>query len=181
MAETVLAKDLMREGSTAYQAGRYPDAAAAFLQAARAFTTAGLKLDAAEASNNASVALLKAGDAAGALRSAEGTDQVFAEANDRSRQGMAVANQAAALEDLGQLDEALNRYTSSAELLKQSGDKELRAIVLKSISGLQIRTGKQLQALASMDAALDNQKHLSLRERLLQKLLRLPMDMIRRR
>jgi hypothetical protein len=46
---------------------------------------------------------------------------------------------------------------------------------------LQIRTGKQLQALASMDAALDNQKHLTLRERLLQKLLRLPMDMIRRR
>ena len=181
MADAVRPQDLMHEGGTAFQAGRYQEAAAAYTQSARAFTALGQALDSAEASNNASVALLKAGDAAGALNAANGTDLVFASGKDLTRQGMATANQAAALEDLGRLDEALQRYNDSAELLKQSGDKELRAVVLKSISALQIRTGKQLQALASMDAALDNQKRLSLRERLLQKLLRLPLDMIRRR
>jgi hypothetical protein len=56
----------------------------------------------------------------------------------------------------------------------------MRAVVLKSISSLQIRTGQQFQALASMDSALENQKYLTLREKLLQKLLRVPMNMLRR-
>jgi tetratricopeptide (TPR) repeat protein len=93
---------------------------------------------------------------------------------------MALANQAAALEGLGQLEAALERYTRAAEFLKQVGENEMRALVLKNISTLQLRTGKQLQALASMDAALDNQKRLSWRERMLQKLLRVPLDMLKR-
>jgi tetratricopeptide (TPR) repeat protein len=181
MPVTLTPQDLMTEGKRAYQAGKYPEAAAAFTQASRALAAENLPQEAAEASNNASVAYLKAGDAAKALKAAEGTDLVFASVSDLRRQGMAVANQAAALDDLGRLDEALERYTQSSALLKQCGEKDLRSVVLKSISALQIRTGKQLQALASMDAALENQKRLSLRESLLQKLLRLPLDMLRRR
>ena len=48
----------------------------------------------------------------------------------------------------------------------------MRSYVLQAISALQLRTGKQLQAMASMDAALDNKGgKLSLKERLLRKLL----------
>jgi len=52
---------------------------------------------------------------------------------------------------------------------------------LKSISALQIRTGHQLEALASMDAALSNQKKLSMQERFLKKLLDVPMRMLKNR
>lgn len=181
MNETLSARDLSIEGEKAYKKGQYAGAAQSYTLAARSFLAAGQKLESAEASNNASVAFLQAGDPAAAYEAARGTDVIFAEAGDERRQGMALANQASALDSLGRLDEALEAYTRSADLLKRAGETELRAVVLKSISTLQIRTGKQLQALASMDAALENQKSLSLRERLLKNLLRLPLNMLNRR
>jgi tetratricopeptide (TPR) repeat protein len=181
MSETLLPQDLLAEGQKAYKKGQFASAAQSFTQAARGFAAAGNKLDAAEASNNASVAFLQAEDANAALQATLGTDQVFLEAKDTRRQGIAVANQAAALEGLNRLDEALDAYNRSADLLKQAGESEMRAVVLKSISTLQIRTGKQLQALASMDAALETQKKLSLKERFLKKLLRMPLDMLNKR
>lgn len=181
MAEPLRPQDLAAEAATAYKAARYAEAALLFTQAARSYSSSGQALDSAEARNNASVAYLQSGDAAAALQSAEGTDPIFASAKDMCRQGMALGNQAAALEALARLDEALERYTACAGLLKQAGETEMRAMVLKNISSLQIRTGNQLQALASMNAALEDQKHLSLREKILKKLLRVPFEMLNRR
>jgi tetratricopeptide (TPR) repeat protein len=180
MKETLDAQRSSNEGKRAYQAKNFTQAAAAFSQAAQSFLANGQAVDAAEAANNASVAYLQAGDAASALQAAEGSDSVFAAAGETRKQGMALANQAAALDGLGRLEDSLARYTLAAELLKQIGADEMRALVLKNISTLQLRTGKQLQALASMDAALDHQPRLSLRERLLHKLLRVPLDMLKR-
>ncbi len=181
MNETLTPQQLDKEGQTAFRAGRFSEAAAAFERAVAGFTAAGDALGAAEAANNRSVALLKAGDAAGALQAATGTEAVFAAAGDPKRQGMACANQAAALEALNRPEEALEWYGRSSDLLKQAGEKEFRAIVLESITNLQLRTGKQLQALASMDAALENKPRLSFKDRLLKKLLKTPLDMLRRK
>lgn len=181
MMETLSPRQLDQEGQSAFRAGRYVDAAAAFERAAAGFASSGDALNASEAANNRSVALLKAGDAAGALQAAAGTDAVFSAANDPKRQGMACANQAAALEALGKLDEALERYGFASELLRQAGEKEFRGLVLECITSLQLRTGKQLQALASMDAALEHKSRLTLKERLLQKLLQTPLGMLRRK
>jgi hypothetical protein len=93
---------------------------------------------------------------------------------------LALGNQAAALEALNRLDDALARYWQCSNLLKQIGDEETRAPVLKNISTLQIRTGHQFEALATMEAALNNQKKLSPVERFLKKLLNIPMKMLRR-
>jgi tetratricopeptide (TPR) repeat protein len=171
---------LSKRAEDAYKAGRFPEAAGLFEQAARKYTEDGNTLRAAEMANNRSVALLQAGDGKGALEAAECTDQVFAQAGDIRRQALAIGNQAAALEALNRLDEALAHYRQCANLLKQVGDDEDRAPVLKSISTLQIRTGHQFEALASMEAALDSQKKLSLQERFLKKLLNVPMRMMRR-
>jgi tetratricopeptide (TPR) repeat protein len=181
MNETTTPDKLTKDGNASYQNGRYAQAAQLFEQASRSWDASGNKVQSAEARNNASVAHLKAGDAAAALQAALGTEQIFAEAGDLRRQGMALANQASALEELGKLQEALEHFQLASSLLKQSGDKEMRASVLKNISTLQIRTGNQLQALASMDAALENQPRLSAREKMLQKLLRIPLDMLKRR
>jgi tetratricopeptide (TPR) repeat protein len=181
MSETLTPRQLDQEGQTAFRGGRYLEAAATFERAAVGFTTAGDVLAAAESANNRSVALLKFGDAAGALQAALGTESIFAAGHDLRRQGMACANQAAALEGLGRLEEALDRYGLASDLLKQAGEKESRAMVLECITSLQLRTGKQLQALASMEAALDHKPHLSLKDRLLRKLLQTPLGMLRRK
>jgi tetratricopeptide (TPR) repeat protein len=171
---------LLRRAQETYQAGRFPEAAGLFEQASRQYSQGGDELNSAEMANNRSVALLQSGDAQGALAAAEGTDRVFALAGDARRQALALGNQAAALEALKRLDEALERYWQSSNLLKQVGDEDSRAVVLKSISALQIRTGHQLEALASMDAALGGQKKLSIKERFLKKLLDVPMRMLKR-
>jgi tetratricopeptide (TPR) repeat protein len=162
---------LIENARQAYQAEEYELAASNFQAAVDACRAAGDELNAAEMANNCSVARLMGSDPQGALQAVEGTAEIFARAGDLRRQGMALANQAAALEALKKDPEALALYEQSSELLKQSGEKEMRSQVQKNISSLQLRTGKQVAALASMQVALDNQPRLTVKDRFLKRLI----------
>lgn len=166
---------LAKEARTAYERGAYESAAALYEAAARAYQAAGDGLQAAEMANNCSVAWLQAGEPAKALESAAGTDEVFATAGDIRRQAMALGNCASALEGLKRLDEAMAVYQKSADLLQQAGLGELRVYVMQAISKIQFRTGRQFEALASMQAGLEGLPHPSLKQRVLKRLLRLPL------
>lgn len=128
----------------------------------------------AELKNNSSVAWLLAGNPEAALTAALGTDLVFEDANDPRRQAMALGNQAAAYEALGQLQDAIEKYQSASVILKDINDDDLRAYVLQNLAALQLRTGDQFQAVATMHTALEKKKKLSFRERFLKKVLRIP-------
>lgn len=173
-------QQLARQAESAFQSRQFARAAELFNEAAEACRAAGDLLGAAEMNSNRSVALLQAGDAREALQAAQGLERVFELAGDVRRQALALGNEAAALDALNQNQAALEKYQQCAELLKQAGDQESRAVVLKSISQLQLRTGHHLEALASMDAAIDNRKRPSLTERVLKKLLKIPFDMLNR-
>lgn len=109
---------LASQGKQEYDNQNYLAAADLFLQAAQAYTGAQDLLNAAEMKNNQSVALLKAGRANEALQATEGTEEVFQQAGDRKRQGMAISNRAAALEELGQWDAALAEYDRAASVFE---------------------------------------------------------------
>ncbi len=164
----------IKEGIKAYQAGDFSNAIHLFLSAQSGFLASENLPSAAEAANNLSVCYLKAGNAPKALEVATGTDEIFAQAGDLRRQAMALGNQAAALESLGNLSHAVDKYEESSKLLKQSGDLDNRAIVLQSLSELQMKMGHQLDAMAMMRIALLNKKKPSFLDRLLQKLLKIP-------
>ncbi|MFN7037599.1 MAG: tetratricopeptide repeat protein [Bellilinea sp.] len=155
----------------AYQNEDYETAANAFSTAVEALTDENQTLQQAEMRNNLSVALLKAGKPQEAYQAALGSDQIFAAAGDLKRQAMALANIASALEDLKRLDEALELFTQSAALFKQISEKEMRAYVLQRISTIQLRQGKRIESLVSMDAALEEKKKLSFKDRLLRNLM----------
>jgi tetratricopeptide (TPR) repeat protein len=178
MADTLNPKQLEKEGKVAYQRGDFSAAARAFQAAERGFASTGDLLTSAEMSNNASVAFLQAGDAPAALESVGTTPAIFAEAGDVRRQAMALGNQAAALEALKRFDEAAEAYEQSAELFKRIGEDGLRANVLQSLSALQLRTGRQLQALASMQAGLEQVERPTAQQSLLKRLLRVPFHML---
>jgi tetratricopeptide (TPR) repeat protein len=168
------------EGQAAYHREDYTAAAQAYRDAARGYSESGDSLSAAEMLNNSSVAFLQAGDAQAALQAVEGTASVFSLSDDKRRQGMALGNLAAALEAVGSLKEAKEIYQQSAEVLEQAGEYELRSQVMKSLSSLQLRTGHQLEALATMQAGLNNIKHPTYQQRLLKKLLQIPMRLLGR-
>ncbi len=180
MSEILLVKDLVKEGQRAYQQGDFLGAAQAFEAAANSLTAQGNAIEAAEQHNNSCVAYLQAGDAQTAYAVVKDTIQVFSEAKDVRRHGVALGNLGSALDAAGRLEEAAQAYQQSAELLLESGETEMRLHVLQSLSALQLRTGRQLQALASMQAGLQGTEKLSLKQRMLKKILDIPFKMLGR-
>ena len=180
MNQTRTPHQLYLEGQSAYRAKSFTSAAQYFVAAEIGYRAAGNELLAAEMANNASVAHLQAGDAQSAFLAVVGTEAIFTTAGDQHKAAMALGNQGAALEDLGDLELAAQNYTQSAELLKELGEHDLRASVLQSLSALQLRTGRSLQALATMQAGVDNLEKPNLKQRLLKRLLKVPFRLLNR-
>ena len=178
MDEQISINQLVHEGKSAYQQGDFIAAARAFDAAADSYSISGNVLNAAEMRNNSSVAYLQAGEVQAALRAVEGTPAIFATAGDIRRQGMALGNLGAALEAMNRLDEAAKAYSQSAELLESIGENDLRAFVMKSLSALQMRSGRHIEALATMQAGLDGIEHPKPQQRLLKRLLKVPFKFL---
>ncbi|OIN92041.1 MAG: hypothetical protein AUJ21_07100 [Anaerolineae bacterium CG1_02_58_13] len=164
---------LEEEGKRAFAAGRYAEAARLFDEASRGFTLGGDHLRAAEMDNNRSVALLKGDQPGPALDAARGTDKIFESHADVKKQAMALGNQAAALEALKRFDEALPLYERAAELFEQAGDKDMRALVLKSVAAIRLKQGKLSQAGMEMLGSLGAVEKPNLLQRILKFILRL--------
>ena len=160
------------QGKQAFESKNFVEAAELFRQAAEGFTAGNSALMAAEMMNNMSVALLQAGRAKEALNAALGTDQIFADAKDIKRQGMAVGNQAAALDGLNRYDEAIAAFERSAELFAQAGEGDLRSMVMKSAAAIKLKTGKITDSAFKMMGSLDVKENPSFFERILKFFLR---------
>jgi tetratricopeptide (TPR) repeat protein len=178
MPEALSPQQIVKEAQAAYRRGDYAAAAQSYEAARQSYLLAGDEVMAAEMSNNVSVALLQDGNPEGSLQAVEGTAAIFAAAGDQKRQAMALGNQAAALEDLNRVDEAEQLYWQAAEILKNINETDLRLSVMQSISALQLRTGRQMQAVATMQAGVAGIEKPSLTQRLLKTLLNLPTKMM---
>lgn len=166
-------QDLSQEANQAYQEGDFERAARLFGEAATAFAAANAPQDGAEMRNNQSVALLQQGDPQAALDAALGTDAIFAAAGDTRRQGLAVGNEAAALDALNRADEAIKRYRECADLLEKAGEDQMRASVLQSQAWLFVRRGKLFEGLFAMNDGLRGVKNPTLKQKILRALLKL--------
>jgi tetratricopeptide (TPR) repeat protein len=164
------ADQLFNKAKQAYRNKKYQEAANLFGQAAGEYASENDMLMSAEMKNNQSVAFLLDGNAQASLETVLGTDVVFASAGDKKRQGMAVANKAAALGDLKRSDEAIAYYEAAAKLLEQAGETDLRADVMRSIATLRVRQGKFTDAVMSMQDGLIEIEKPSIWQRLMKKL-----------
>jgi tetratricopeptide (TPR) repeat protein len=178
--ETLTPQELAKRGKQSFAAGEYQEAAKAFQAAAQGYLHADEKLAAAEMQNNRGVSLLNAEDAQAALEAVQGTAEIFAAGQDLRNQAMAYGNEAAALEALDQIEEAEGKYQLSADLLGEIGEDDLKASVMRSLSELQLRAGRHLEAVASMHAGLDNLKRPKPKQRLVKKILEMPFKFLNR-
>ena len=140
---------LAGNGKEEYGKGNYKAAAGWFSQAAQAYASMQDELNAAEMKNNESVALLQAGNAGEALQATEGTEEIFQNAGDIRRQGIAVGNRAAALEGLKKWKEALTEYDRAAALFEEAGEGDMHSIVRKAAANINLKRGRV------MDSQLD--------------------------
>ena len=168
---------LKEKGLKAFYNQDYNAALEFFNAAYSSSSTSGDTLAAAEIANNLSLCYLKSGDSQKAFDIIQNTDQFFKDAGDKKKQAITLANQAAALEGLHKFDLAAAKYEDSSSLFKEIGCQDERALVQKSLSQLHLRRGHQLEAMAAMQIAIDNQKHPSIVERFLRKLLKIPFGL----
>jgi tetratricopeptide (TPR) repeat protein len=178
MNDILTPQQIEREAKSFYQAGDYMKAAKSFEAARQGYTLANKSIMAAEMANNCSVSYLMAGEKESALKALEGVEFAFIQAGDQKRQAMTLGNQAAALDALGRLDDAEQKYWEAAEILKELGDTDLRLPIMQSISSLQLRTGRHFQAVASMYAGVEKIKNPTLKQRFLKRLLSIPFQLL---
>ena len=117
---TIEPQKIAEQGIQAFSAKKFDQAASAFAEAASAYEALNDPLNVAEMKKNQSVALLQAWQAQAAYDAAAGTDEIFAQTGDVNRQAMALGNQAAALDALKKLDQALEAYERSAALFAEA-------------------------------------------------------------
>lgn len=140
--DTVKPITLAEQGKKEYEQENYLAAADRFAQAAQAYALLKDELNAAEMKNNRSVALLQAGKAKEALQATEGTEEIFRNAGDIKRQGIAVSNRAAALEGLKNWKEALAEYDRAASLFEEIGEGDMHSTVRKAAANLNLKRGR---------------------------------------
>lgn len=140
--DTVKPVRFAEQGKKEYEQENYVAAADQFAQAAQAYTIAKDALSAAEMKNNQSVALLQVGKAKEALQATEGTEEIFQQAGDIKRQGIAVSNRAAALEGMKKWKEALAEYDRAASLFEQIGEGDMHSIVRKAAANINLKRGR---------------------------------------
>ena len=169
---TIEPQQLAEQGKQAFSAKKFDQAASLFSEAASAYEALDDSLNAAEMKNNLSVALLQTGQAQAAYDAAAGTDKIFAQVGDVNRQAMAFGNQAAALEALKKLDQALEAYERSAALFAEAGESEMRSMVLQSAAAIKLRRGKMVDSALSMIGSVESTKNPNLLQRFLRFLLR---------
>jgi len=171
MLNILTPKEIADQAKSKYQAGDYSAAAISFIEAVSAYAEAGDILMSAEMKNNQSVALLRDKQAQAALEAAQGTEVVFAENGDNRRQGMALANQASALEALKRFKEAIDFYTRAGEALEKADEMELRLEVMQLLSVLYLRRLKFYDAIIALQSGLRAIKYPTAKQRFMKKLL----------
>jgi len=178
MNDILTPQQIETEAKSFYQEGDYLKAAKSFEAALQGYQLANKDIMAAVMANNCSVSYLMAGEKESALQALEGAESVFIQAGDQKHHAMTLGNQAAALDALGRLDDAEQKYWQAAEILKELGEIELRLPIMQSISSLQLRTGRHLQAVASMYAGVEKIKNPTLKQRFLKHLLGIPIQLL---
>jgi tetratricopeptide (TPR) repeat protein len=171
MAKKTSPQKFADQANKAYQAGDFLPAAQAYAEAASLYAAEGDALMSAEMKNNQSVVLLRAGQAQAALDAARGTEKTFAAADDSRRRGMALANQASALQALKKFKEAIDLYKRSAQALEKAGEWDMRLDVMQLLSTLYLRRFKFYDAVITLQSGLAGVKNPTPRQRFMKKIL----------
>jgi hypothetical protein len=96
---------------------------------------------------------------------------VFAEAGDHRRQGIALANQASALEALKRNKEAMDLYVRAGTALELAGETDFYLEVMQLLSALYLRRFKLFDAIIALQSGLASVKNPTPKQRFMKKLL----------
>lgn len=163
-----------------YRSGRFQESIEHFSAARQHFINKRNLLKAAEISNNLCVVMLAAKQPQSALDVVRDSPEFFLSQSDELHAAQAYGNLASALEACGQISDAEEAYHKAIELFEKLGDSENYSSTLQALSRLQLRQGKPLDALSTMQGGLEAMPKTRMRDRILQRLLKWPFRLLGR-
>jgi tetratricopeptide (TPR) repeat protein len=179
-SESPPADQIEEKAMIAYREGRLEEAIDGFAAARQAFLTNANKIKAAEMGGNLCVVLLQADRPQEALNAVEGSPAIFLSVGDKNRAAQAYGNLGSALEACDDSIGAENAYRQATELFDSLGDKEQYGYTMQALSRLQLRRGQPLEAIVSMQLGMEAKPQSGIRNRLLRRLLSLPIRLLNR-
>ena len=175
---TLSVQQLESDGKDYYQKKDFRAAAENYRAAAESYAATGDEFKAAEMTNNQSVAWLQDKKPQLAWDAVADTVDIFEKAGDERRQAMALGNRAAASEALREFEDAIKDYQAAADIFEKLGENKLRLNTMQSLSALQLRRGNSLEAISAMQASVKNVKGLSLRQKFIKFLMKIPSKLM---
>jgi tetratricopeptide (TPR) repeat protein len=157
-----------------FRNGQVNEAIEAFSDLHLAYQSQGDPVKADEMANNLGVAHLDINQFDEAIKLVVDTPERFLRAGQPILAAQAFGNLGAAFAAADRIEEAEDAYRQSFKLFQDQGHDEGMTFVGQALSQLQLKQGRALEALASMEASLEGQKKPGLRQRILRKLLKLP-------
>ncbi len=173
-------EELERLALESYRSGRYEESIEHFSLAREQYLNTGDTRKAAEIANDLCVVMLAAKQPQAALEMVLDTPEYFASQGDETRTAQAYGNLASALEACGQTSGAEDAYHQAIDGFEKLGDSEHYAATLQALSRLQLRRGKPLDALSTMQNGLETMPKARARDRLLRQLLKWPFRLLGR-
>jgi tetratricopeptide (TPR) repeat protein len=173
------ADQIAQEALQAYEQANFDQAINLFEQARAAYNAAGDLIKAAEMANNLSVALVQVKSYQAALDVLQGTTEVFSNHGDIKRAAQSIGNKAAAYEGMGDWEKAEANYLAAADQFGHIGDQDNQHYTLQGLSRVRLRQGRAIEAVSTMQGALETGAKSNWRTRLVQKLLSIPARLLK--
>lgn len=168
------AASIVGQALKAYKDERFEEAVELFQSAKAAYATSGDLGKAAEMANNLSVTFIQLKDPAKALEVLEGSFEIFNEQGDLLKAAQALGNKAAAYEGLQNWQKAEALYREAANRFGDLNDQESQRYTLQALSRVRLRQGHAMEAVSTMQEALETGPKTSWHGRLAKKILSLP-------
>ncbi len=180
MSESLSPSDWHAQGVTYFRAGQLEQAKQAFESAWSGAQSANDKRSSAEAANDLGVTLQKLKRRDQAKRQFETAVALFTELGDEQRRAQSLGNLGTLLGDMRQHREAEARLEQAAGLFHHAGDLRSEALTLKWLSRVHMQHGDIFGAILAYERALARLEPLPLSQKLLRRLLQIPLRMIAR-
>ena len=174
------ASDLHNQGLAQFRAGQYQAALRTFESARDQAQAAQDKPALAEAANELGVTYQQLKQRDAARKSFDTAIGLFAELNDDVKRAQAMGNLGTLLADMGNYRDAAIRLEQSAEVFHRAGDMQNESLTLKWLSRIHLRHWDFLGAIFAYDRALARLEPLPPDQKMLRRILQLPLRIMMR-
>ena len=128
--------------------------------------------------NDMGVVYQKLEDYAAAHKALDEAEGRFTALDDKKGQAQTLGNRAALYEAEGSLDEAVELYKESAEMLEAVGENDMAMYVWQAVSRLRTRQGQYIAAIGAYEEGVSKMPKKSLKRKILEQILKTPTSLL---